>query len=142
MLIERVSRRLPFSCEQIFDLAADVERYPEFLQWWISARITKREPNKLWVEQDLGFGPVHMQFESEALLRRPERIDVTSADPMFREFHLAFSVQPENPTGCTMRIQAQLDPQSVLLEQIVNGVLGASIDGIIAAFEARAQHLL
>ena len=141
MVIERVSRGLAFSCEQIFDLAADVERYPEFLRWWISARITKREPDRLWVEQALGLGPVRMLFESEAVLRRPERIDVTSADPMFREFRLVFTIAPESPAGCAMRIQAQLDPQSLILEHIVNGVLGSAIDDIIAAFEARAHRL-
>ena len=141
MVIEGVGRRLPFSCAQIFDLAADIEHYPEFLRWWIWTRITKRESNRLWVEQALGFGPMRIQFASEAVLRRPERIDVTSADPMFREFRLAFTIGYETPDGCTMRILAQLKPRSIFLEHIVNRVLGTSIEDILAAFETRAHRL-
>jgi hypothetical protein len=57
-MIERFGRTLPFSCQQAFDIAADIERYPEFLRWWISARIQKRESNICYVEQVLGLGPI------------------------------------------------------------------------------------
>lgn len=42
MLSEEAERCLPYSPEQLFDLVADVERYPEFLRWWISARVWRR----------------------------------------------------------------------------------------------------
>ena len=36
-------RVLDHSPEELFDLVADVERYPEFLPWCIGARIRSRE---------------------------------------------------------------------------------------------------
>ena len=78
MLSERVDRTLPYSPEQPFDLAADVERYPEFLHWWITARVRKREAEVYCTHQVLGIGPIRIEFESRTVLRRPERIDVTS----------------------------------------------------------------
>lgn len=145
MDIERTSRRLPFSCEQIFDLAADVERYPEFLPWWVSARILRREANRLVVEQELGIGPMTMYFKSEATLDRPTGIEVTSAESTFRQFHLRFTITPSPspsqaaPPGCTMSIRAQLEPRAFLLRRVVDRVLGSSVDGIVAAFEDRAR---
>ena len=68
---------LPFTCEQIFDLAADIERYPEFLPGWISARILSRAVDQLEVEQVLGIGPARVQFRSRAVLHRPKQIAVT-----------------------------------------------------------------
>jgi len=73
MKIDTVSRLPPFSCEQLFDLAADVERYPQFLTAWKSVRIVKREANVLDVEQILGVGPVRLSFGSKTVLQRPER---------------------------------------------------------------------
>ena len=35
----RETRRLPYSCEQMFDLVADVKRYGEFLPWVIATRV-------------------------------------------------------------------------------------------------------
>jgi coenzyme Q-binding protein COQ10 len=141
MVIEKVGSVLPFTCEQIFDLAADVERYPDFLPWWVSAKVVSREPNRLKVDQVLGLGPANIRFESDAVLRRPERMLVTSADPRFREFRLEFTMSPQAPGGCTMGIKAQLALKSRFLNQLIGGALGASMDEIIASFRARALRL-
>ncbi|MBT5080324.1 MAG: hypothetical protein HOM62_07095, partial [Rhodospirillaceae bacterium] len=34
---------LPYTQAQMFDLVADIERYPEFLPWCVACRIRKRE---------------------------------------------------------------------------------------------------
>ena len=38
-------RRLPHTSQQMFDLVADVEKYPEFLPWCVATRIRTREQN-------------------------------------------------------------------------------------------------
>ena len=53
MLSRKVERSLPYSAEQMFDLAADVERYPEFLRWWITARIRQRRGEIFYTDQVL-----------------------------------------------------------------------------------------
>ena len=35
----RETRTLPYSAEQMFDLVADVARYPEFLPWVVATRV-------------------------------------------------------------------------------------------------------
>ena len=35
----RETRRLPYTAEQMFDLVADVDRYPEFLPWVVAPRV-------------------------------------------------------------------------------------------------------
>ena len=41
MAAYKVSRVLRQRPEQLFELAADVERYPEYLPWWVAARVRK-----------------------------------------------------------------------------------------------------
>jgi coenzyme Q-binding protein COQ10 len=138
MVIEKVGRTLPFRCEQVFDLAADIERYPEFLKWWVSARIQKRESNICYVEQVVGLGPIRLQFASQAVLHRPERIDVTSTDSPFRHFRLSWLVAAIPSTGCRISVEAGLELQSGFLQHAVNQFLPAAVHDIISAFEARA----
>ena len=38
------TRNLPYTAQQMYDLVADVERYPEFLPWNSAARIRSRQP--------------------------------------------------------------------------------------------------
>jgi len=140
-VIRKVCRTLPFDCEQVFDLAADIECYPQYLTGYISARIQKRESNLCYVEQVVGFGPIRLQFASIAALHRPERIDVTSTDTSFRHFSLTWLIVPAHPSGCCISIEIELELRSRLLQRIVNQLLPGAVDDIIAAFEARAHRI-
>lgn len=139
-MIRKIGQTLPFDCEQVFDLAADIESYPQYLTGWISARIQKRESNLCYVEQVVGFGPVRLQFASIAALHRPERIDVTSTDASFRHFSLSWLIVPARPSGCCVGVAIEIELQSRLLQQIVNQLMPGTVDDIISAFEARAHH--
>jgi coenzyme Q-binding protein COQ10 len=141
MKIDRVSRWLPFSCAQLFDLAADIERYPEFLPGWKSARILHREADVLHVEQTLGVGPARLRFHSRAVLHRPERIEVSSSEAPFRHYRLTWLFAPGSGIYCNLSVMVDLELESGLLQHVVNRLLPASIEGAIAAFEARAHSL-
>jgi coenzyme Q-binding protein COQ10 len=141
MLIEKTGRVLPFSQEQVFDLAADIERYPDYLPGWISASIQSRDANTWCVEQVLGRGPVRVRFTSKAVLQRPECVDITSSDLLFRQFSLSLRVLASPSAGCSLSLTAQLELQSRFLQGILYQVLTASVDGSIAAFEARAHSI-
>lgn len=140
-MIKKVGGTLPFDCEQVFDLAADIECYPQYLTGWISARIQKRESNLCYVEQVVGFGPVRLQFASIAALHRPERIDVTSDDASFRHFSLSWLIVPARPSGCCIGLAIEIELKSRVLQQIVNQLMPGAVDDIISAFEARAHHM-
>jgi coenzyme Q-binding protein COQ10 len=140
-VIKKASGVLPFSCEQVFDLAADIERYPEFLRGWISARIQKRESNICYVAQVVGLGPIRLQFTSKAVLYRPERIEVTSAEAPFRRFSLSWLVAAVPPVGCRVSVAAEIELESKLMRTIVNQFLPAAVDDVITAFEARARRM-
>ena len=140
-MIKQVTRTLQCSCEQAFDIAADIERYPDFLTGWISARIRKRESNICYVDQVVGLGPIGLKFTSKAVLYRPERIEVTSAEAPFRHFGLSWQVTAVPPAGCRVSVAAEAELQLRMLQRIVNQLLPAAVDDVITAFEARARRL-
>jgi coenzyme Q-binding protein COQ10 len=141
MLTEKAGRVLPFTPAQVFDVVADIERYPDFLPWWISVSIRQRQLDTCDVEQVLGRGPVRVQFASRAVLTRPERLDITSSDLMFRQFTLCIRVVPNPPAGSSLSISARVELRSFMLQQILRRVLATSIDDILAAFEERAHSV-
>ena len=75
-------RHLHYTPEQLFDLVADVERYPEFLPWLLAADIRRRDGDRVWVEMVIGTRFLQRRFTSRARLRRPRRIDITSHDTL------------------------------------------------------------
>ncbi len=141
MLSEEAERCLPYSPEQLFDLVADVERYPEFLRWWISARVWRRRVDTSYTDQMLALGPLHVRFGSKTVLYRPERIDVTSDESPFRRFRLSWLFEPRPGGSCRIRLAAEIELRSHLLQLVVEQVLPAAIRDIVAAFETRAGQL-
>ncbi len=134
----KVSRVLPYEPEQVFDLVADVERYPDFLPWWVAARISQRDGEVYYTDQVVRFGLVRERFSSKTVLRHPERIDVTSTDRPFRHFSLLWTFDPAHEGNCRVALAVDLELYSRLFHELFGRVLPHTLGGIISAFETRA----
>jgi coenzyme Q-binding protein COQ10 len=142
MLTRRAERLLPYSSEQLFDLAADVETYPKFLHWWKAARVKRRDGDVYYTDQDLAFGPVRVRFDSKTSLHRPDWIEVTSYDPPFREFKLSWTFETlPDVHCCRVRLIAGFELRSRLLQEVVERLLPDIMPEVITAFESRAARL-
>ena len=132
---------LDYLPEQLFDLAADVERYPEFLPWWIAARVQKRVGNIYFSDQIIGFKLFRARFVSKTVLARPGRIDVTSSDRLFRRFALTWLFEPLPGSGCQVQFLFDLELRSKLTHELFRRTIDSTAGSIIAAFEARAHQV-
>jgi coenzyme Q-binding protein COQ10 len=74
-------------------------------------------------------------------LCRPQRIEVKSDEPPFRQFRLAWVFEPQSGGACKVSLAAEIEFRSRFLQRVVGRVLPAAIADIIAAFEARAHQL-
>lgn len=135
-----VHRLLGYTAEQLFDLVADVDRYPEFLPWWIEARVRERDGDVYYTDQVVGFGPVREHFGSRTVLRRPERIEVTSGDPPFQRFQLVWRFTPVSASGCRVDLKADIEFRSRILRDAFGWRLAGETRRIIAAFQSRADQ--
>lgn len=132
---------LPYTPEQLFDLAADVERYPEFLPWWVAARVRKREGNVYYTDQVLGRAMVRQRFRSKTTLSRPGRIDVTSTDGPIRNLHLTWRFDPLPDYGCQVSLAVDLELHAQLIQDLFARAITRTVGSIMSAFEARAHRL-
>ena len=69
---QRLTRHSP---EQLFDLVADVRRYPEFLPWCLASRIRKQTDSALIADLIIGFQVFKEQFTSYIQM---DRVDLVS----------------------------------------------------------------
>jgi coenzyme Q-binding protein COQ10 len=133
--------RLPYSCEQVFDLVADVARYPEFVPGWAAARVIERKGDVYRTDQVVRFGTLRERFHTRTVLRRPRRIDVISTDRPFRALRLQWTFTPAPGGGCDVALDLTMETRSALLEPIAERLLARLADRIVAAFEVRARHV-
>jgi coenzyme Q-binding protein COQ10 len=130
------------SCEQVFDLVADVERYPEFLPLWRWARIARKEEQREYVtEQEIGLGPIRERFVTRTMLARPTNIQVTSDDELFRAFHIHWEFVPMR-SGCRASIVLRWEMRSRALQRAIDLLLPGVARSMVDAFRARADREL
>lgn len=68
---------LPYRPEEVFDLVADIERYPNFVPGYESARIVKRQGNTWFVKQAVRVMGMPFSFDSTAVLDRPKSLRIS-----------------------------------------------------------------
>lgn len=135
-------RAMPYRAEQIFNLVADVERYPEFLPMWEEATIVDRGHNVYHTDQVVRMGLLRTQFRSKTTLSRPRHIEVTSCDGFFRRFSIGWRFAPAAAgDGCDVACNLVWEVRSPLLQSILQLALAEAGQSIITAFEQRAQAL-
>lgn len=132
---------LPYAAEDLFDLVADVGRYPEFLPWCVGARIRRREPQFLVADLIIGFKMFRERFTSEVRLDRPHRIDVKYTEGPLRHLENAWIFEPA-PGGCTIDFHVDFAFKSVILEKLIGTVFGEAVRRMVSAFETRAHATL
>ena len=139
--MERTHRVLTLDCDAAFDIAADIERYPEFLRGCLSAKIVGRGADGIHVEQEVGFGAFRWKFSSTAVLRRPSRIDVTSRDDPFERFQMTWVISPISTGGCDVAVEATVEFRSSLVQWATSPLIPLGIDAILSDFEKRARAI-
>ncbi|KZD09808.1 type II toxin-antitoxin system RatA family toxin [Oceanibaculum pacificum] len=143
-------RVLPYAPEKLFDLVADVEKYPEFLPWCLGARIRKREPGLLVADLIIGFKMVRERFTSRVELDREKmRIDVTYTEGPFKYLNNHWIFLPHEPPagsppgteGCMIDFYVDFEFRSVLLQKLISVLFNEAVRRMVGAFETRAHAL-
>lgn len=131
---------LPYTQEQLFDLVADIERYPEFLPWCRAARILERNGNELLAELVISFAHMSESYTSRVVLERPQAIGVTMVKGPFE--YLTNRWRFTSMDGKT-QIDFHLDFKfrSRMLETLIGGLFAKATARMGGAFRERAESL-
>ena len=130
---------LPYTPEQMFDLVADIERYPEFLPWCVACRVSKVEGPVIWGDLMVGFKVFREKFTSKVTLRAPDRIDVEYIDGPFRYLNNHWQFNPTND-GLATEVDFFIDFEfrSRMLLAMASTVFNEAVRRMVGAFETRA----
>lgn len=133
-------RLLPFTPEQLYDLVADIERYPEFLPWCVAARVRSREGQVIVADLMIGFKMIRERFTSRVKLTPKSRIDVVYSDGPFKHLHNHWIFEPAEG-GCRIDFFVEFEFRSRTLQKLIEVLFHEAVRRMVAAFEARAQAL-
>jgi|SRR5271169_3324166 len=132
---------LGYTATQLFDLVADVEKFPAFLPWVVAAKIIRRRNRTIWTDMTMGTSFLRKQFTTVALLDRPHGIDISCHDPMFERFEQRWKFEPVTDGGTNVEYQLDFRLRSRVLQTLIGPSFGERTIVMVRAFERRAEEL-
>ena len=139
------TRQLPYSAQQMYDLVADVARYPEFLPWTAAARIRSDEDrgDHRVMEADLviSFKVFRERFTSRVVLwPEAKKIDTEYLDGPFKYMKSTWDFADVDG-GVEVKFFVDFEFKNIILQKAIGLVFNEAMHRIVAAFEARADAL-
>lgn len=139
------TRLLPYSAEKMYDLVADVSRYPEFIPWIMAARVRSvtagAEGNVMLADLVIGFRMFRERFGSRVVLRPEAReIDTEYIEGPFKHMisHWRFR---DAPGGCEVSFDVDFEFRNKVLQGAAGLFFHDAMKRIVQAFEDRAKAL-
>jgi coenzyme Q-binding protein COQ10 len=134
-------RRLDWPAEQIYDLVADVARYPEFLPWVVATRVKSNSETEMIADMLVGFSMIKEKFTSRVEKRRPSQIRVHYVDGPLRDLDNVWEIRPLGEEACEIVFDVKFTFRNPLFEKIAGQYFDKAFRKMVAAFEERAAVL-
>ncbi len=144
----RTTRRVRHSADHMFDLVADVERYPEFLPLCQSLAVRRRrllgEGQELVVaDMRVGYKAIRETFTSQITLDRPARkILVEYLEGPFRSLENKWTFEPDpQGSGCVVEFYIEYEFKNRILGALMGSMFDTAFRRFAEAFEIRADRV-
>jgi len=143
----RTTRRVRHTTAQMFDLVADVERYPEFLPLVASLRTRGRVDNAdgtltLTADMTVAYKLIRETFTCRVVLDRPSlKIQAQYIDGPFRELDNRWTFTPVDERACDVEFFIAYEFKSRTLGLLLGAMFDATFRRFAEAFERRADQV-
>jgi coenzyme Q-binding protein COQ10 len=143
----RTRRRVRHPAIEMFDLVADVERYPEFVPLCSDMRVRSRTAREdgtsiLVAVMTISYKLIHQSFTSRATLDRDKlTIFVEYLDGPFSHMQNRWVFRPQGEHACEVEFYIDYEFRSRAFALLAGAVFDQVFRRMAAAFEARADKV-
>jgi coenzyme Q-binding protein COQ10 len=140
-------RRVPHNAGDMFDLVADVEKYPQFVPLCRSLRVRSRTakgqvPEILVADMTVAYKLIRETFTSRVTLDRPGlTILVEYLDGPFSRMENRWTFRALNERSCEVEFFIEYEFRSRVLAMLMGAMFDAAFRRFAAAFEKRADEV-
>lgn len=130
---------VPYSASQMFDLVADVEKYPEFMPWCGGSSVAHRDENGMQASVTISFAGLKQTFTTRNVHEYPNRIELELVDGPFSLLKGQWLFMPLAVDACKVMFTLQYQFSSRTLETLVGPVFNRIATSFIDSFTQRAN---
>jgi coenzyme Q-binding protein COQ10 len=141
------TRRVQHSAADMFDLVADVERYPEFVPLCQALKVRKRKPANdgkevIVADMTIAYKLIRETFTSRVTLDRQSlQILVEYLEGPFQRMNNRWTFRPSGDRSCDVEFFIVYEFRSRMLGLLMGAMFDAAFRRFAAAFEKRADQV-
>ena len=141
------TRRVRHSAEDMFNLVADVENYPNFVPLCQALKVRRRTVSGEGIEilvadMTVAYKVIRETFTSRVALDRPRlRIDVDYLDGPFSRMENVWLFHPVDDKRCDVAFKIDYEFRSRTLGMLMGAMFDAAFRRFAEAFEQRADRV-
>ncbi len=134
-------RQLPHRAAQMYDLVADVARYPEFLPWVSAIRIRQNSETEMLADMIVGFKSLRETFSSRVVKTPKTAITVDYLDGPMKHLHNAWVFEDLPEGGSYVDFTVDFSFRNVVFEALAGQFFDSALRKMTGAFINRADSL-
>lgn len=135
----RRSAIVPYSPAQMFELVADVEKYPEFVPGCSEGWLTSRSETEIRGGLSVRQGPLRMSMSTRNELDWPHRMTLELVDGPFTDLRGEWRFEPLGESGSRIALTMRFQFENRLMDRLLAGAFETTCNRLVDAFVRRAD---
>jgi coenzyme Q-binding protein COQ10 len=134
-------RSLPHSAAQMYDLVADVKRYPDFLPWVSAIRVRQDNDAEMLADMVVGFKALRETFSSRVMKVPKSSIVVDYLDGPMKHLHNDWKFVDLPDGGSVVDFTVDFSFRNRVFEALAGQFFDSALRKMTSAFIERADDL-
>ncbi len=134
-------QELPFSTDQMFNLVADVARYPEFIPWCLAARVQQQNDTLMIADLVVGYKAFREKYTSRITLTRPLKIRVILEEGPLTFLDSEWVFETLSSQRCRVKLRLSFEFRSKIKQALMSTLFDEAAKKMMQAFTRRAHTL-
>ncbi len=132
---------VPHSAAQMFDLVADVEKYPQFMPWCGGAAVSTRDEHGMQASITIALAGIKQSFTTRNTHIYPHKIELELVDGPFSMLKGEWLFNALTEDACKVVFTLQYEFSSRTLEKLIGPIFNRIASSFIDSFTQRALNI-
>ncbi|MGZ4960398.1 MAG: type II toxin-antitoxin system RatA family toxin [Methylomonas sp.] len=141
MSVVQKSALVKFSAQQMFDLVADIDSYPQFLPWCNGSRILRREGDIVEGQIDIAKAGFHKSFATRNRLDHGGKIYMSLLEGPFKSLEGVWTFMPLREDASKISLDLEFEMSGVLANLAFGPVFNQICNTMVTSFTERAKAI-
>ncbi len=140
MTVVKKTRKVPFSCKQMYDLVNDVDKYHEFVPYFTSSEVHHRDENEVQATLNISAGGISKSFTTKNRLQPNKMIEMRLVEGPFSHLEGFWRFDPTDD-GCAIIFDLEFEFAGRMLSMLFGPVFEQIAEKMVDSFCERASSL-